>query len=162
MTYKLAFAMMMVILLFGLCGGCKQLCVPDFECQETDNPLDTDSDWDSDIDSDSDSDSESQNEKDKKPFIWMPNAVCEDGMWTFSAELREIQTDKVWVELWYQRGEDNVMTPLPLYETENNMWTSHWSGVDYDLPCNRDYRITFIAENSHGIDRIHWYYTFSE
>jgi len=156
MTYKLAFAMVMVMLLFGLCGGCEQPCVPDFECQETDNPLDTDSD------SDSDTDSESQNEKDKKPFIWMPNAVCEGDMWTFSAELREIQTDKVWVELWYQRGEDNVMTPLPLYEMENNMWTSHWSGVDYDLPCNRDYRITFIAENSHGIDRIYWYYTFSE
>jgi len=53
MTYKLAFAMVMVILLFGLCGGCKQLCVPDFECQETDNPLDTDSDWDSEWDTDS-------------------------------------------------------------------------------------------------------------
>jgi hypothetical protein len=122
--------------------------------------LDTDSDWDSDWDSDSDS--ESQNEKDKKPFIWMPDAVCEDGMWTFSAELREIQTDKVWVELYYYKGEDSVMTLLPLYKMENNTWISSWSVQDYELPCNRNYRIAFLAQNSHGLDRVYWQYTFSE
>jgi hypothetical protein len=160
MTYKLTFALTTITLLFGLPSACEQPCVPDFECQEADNPLDTDSDWDSDWDSDSDS--ESQNEKDKKPFIWMPDAVCEDGMWTFSAELREIQTDKVWVELYYYKGEDSVMTLLPLYKMENNTWISSWSVQDYELPCNRNYRIAFLAQNSHGLDRVYWQYTFSE
>ena len=166
MTYKLTFALVMITLLLGLCGGCKQLCVPDFECQETDTPLDTDidldsdSDWDSD--SDSDSDSEAQNEKNKKPFIWMPKATCEDGTWSFYAELREIQTDKVWVEVYYEREGQNAMIALPLYEMDNNVWVSYWSGIDYELPCNRDYRIAFIAENSYGTDRLYWHYTFSE
>jgi len=162
MTYKLTFALVMLTLLAGLCGGCKQLCVPDFECQETDNTLDTDIDLDSDSDWDSDSDSEAQNEKNKKPFIWMPNAVCEDGMWTFSAELREIQTDKVWVEVYYEREGQNAMIALPLYEMDNNVWVSYWSEIDYELPCNRDYRIAFIAENSYGTDRLYWHYTFFE
>jgi hypothetical protein len=129
MTYKLTFALVMLTLLLGLCGGCKQPCVPDFECQETDNSLDTDidldsdSDWDSD--SDSDSDSEAQNEKGKKPFIWMPKATCEDGTWSFYAELREIQTDKVWVEVYYERQGQNAMIALPLYEMDNNVWLSY-------------------------------------
>lgn len=164
MTYKLTFALVMMVLLLGLCGGCKQLCVPDFECQDTDTPLDTDIDLDSDSDwdSDSDSDSESQNEKGKKPFIWMPKAVCEDGTWSFYAELREIQTDKVWVEVYYEREGQNAMIALPLYKMDNNVWVSYWSGIDYELPCNRDYRIAFIAENSYGTDRLYWHYTFSE
>ncbi len=167
MTYKLAFALVMLTLLLGLCGGCHAQGEVNLLTDDSDSPsqtddTDVDSDSDSDSDWDSDSDSQAQNEKGKKPFIWMPKATCEDGTWSFYAELREIQTDKVWVEVYYEREGQNAMIALPLYEMDNNVWVSYWSGIDYELPCNRDYRIAFIAENSYGTDRLYWHYTFSE
>jgi len=161
MTNKLLLAYVPLLLLNT---SCKQLCVPDFECQDTDTPIDTDVDTDTDTDSDSDSDSDidTENEETNPPFIWKPLAVCEDGMWIFSVELREVQTDKVWVEVYRQKGEQEMMTLFPLYKMENNVWRSYWSEEDYDLRCDRDYWLSFVAENSNGSDRLYWQYTFSE
>ena len=160
MTYKLTFAFVMMVLLLGLCGGCKQLCVPDFECQETDTPLDTDIDLDSDSDWDSDSDSEPQ--KGKAPFVWMPRISCENNLWVFTAELREVQTDKVWIEVYKEQAARDMIAMFPLYETRNNDWYSQWSGEEYGVYCNRDYWFSFVAENRHGSDRGYQKWTASE
>ena len=145
MTYKLAFALVMLTLLLGLCGGC--------HAQGEVIPL-TD---DSDVDSDSDS------EDTREPYIWMPRATCENDKWTFKAELREVKTDRVWVEIFDEsRGYIAMVTLFPLHEMKDNNWYSEWNGGELGVYCNRDYWLSFVAENRYGSDRGYQKWTASE
>ena len=157
MTYKLAFALVMLTLLLGLCGGCHAQGEVIPLTDDSDSPSQTD---DTDLDSDSDSDSEPQ--KGKAPFVWMPRISCENNLWIFTAELREVQTDKVWIEVYKEQAARDMIAMFPLYETRNNDWYSQWSGEEYGVYCNRDYWFSFVAENRHGSDRGYQKWTASE
>jgi hypothetical protein len=157
MTYKLAFALVMLTLLLGLCGGCYAQGEVIPLTDDSDSPSQT---HDTDVDSDSDSDSEPQ--KGKAPFVWMPRISCENNLWIFTAELREVQTDKVWIEVYKEQAARDMIAMFPLYETRNNDWYSQWSGEEYGVYCNRDYWFSFVAENRHGSDRGYQKWTASE
>ena len=155
MTYKLTFAFVMMVLLLGLCGGCHVQGEVISLTDDSDSPSQT---HDTDVDSDSDS----EPQKGKAPFVWMPRISCENNLWVFTAELREVQTDKVWIEVYKEQAARDMIAMFPLYETRNNDWYSQWSGEEYGVYCNRDYWFSFVAENRHGSDRGYQKWTASE